>query len=136
VELALVAVVAGEPALKVWESASWASLDTSPAQIQSFELAHLNMNCWSSEKQQDSQEESQWDPSIERLAEARGLRPDQQVIAMNICKQRSVGKGNIRGTHCGVLLLPQQEIARVESRSKVGEVSGTGVQDMKFTRNQ
>lgn len=38
-------------------------------------------------KVQDIWEKSQWNSSIDRIAEARVLVPDQQVIPMNICKQ-------------------------------------------------
>ena len=58
-------------------------------------------------QQQDVQEEYQWGSSIDRTAQARGHIPDQQVIAMNICKQRSVDKRVYCGTHCDTLQLPQ-----------------------------
>ena len=44
-------------------------------------------------QQQDIWEESQRGSGADNVAEARGLVPDQGVIAMNICKQRSVDKG-------------------------------------------
>ena len=45
---------------------------------------------------------------IDRVVEAGGLVPGQ-VIAMNICKQRSVDKRVYCGTHCDILQLPQQD---------------------------
>ena len=42
--------------------------------------------------QQDIWEESLWGSSIDSVAEARGNVPDQWLIAVNICKERSVGK--------------------------------------------
>ena len=37
-------------------------------------------------QQQDILEESQWGHSIDSVAEARDLKPDQWFTAMNICK--------------------------------------------------
>jgi hypothetical protein len=72
---------------------------TAQAQTQGFELAHPNiypinelMECMKEPtdpklqalhdtgQQQDLQEESQRDSSIDRVAEARGLVPDQQIL--------------------------------------------------------
>ena len=47
--------------------------------------------------------------TIDRVAEGRGLVPDQQVSAMNICKQRSVDKREYCGTHCGKLASSYQK---------------------------
>lgn len=66
---------------------------------------------------------------MERGAEARGLVPDQKVIAMNVCKHRSMDQRVCCGTHCDILQLPR-EFARG------GEMSETGVHDLKFTKNQ
>jgi hypothetical protein len=48
-------------------------------------------------KQQDIWKESQWDSGIDRLAEARGLLSDQQVISVIICKQRNIDIGHLVG---------------------------------------
>jgi hypothetical protein len=61
-------------------------------------------------QQQDASEESQWNSRMDRIAEARGLIPDQQVIAMNIWEQRSVDKRAFCGTYCDTLELPQWEV--------------------------
>jgi hypothetical protein len=37
--------------------------------------------------------------SIDRVGKGKALASDQQVIAMTICKQRSVDKGIFCGTH-------------------------------------
>jgi len=41
------------------------------------------------------------------VAEARGLKPDQLLTAMNICKCSCVDRGVYCGTHCDILQLPQ-----------------------------
>ena len=45
---------------------------------------------------------------MDRIAEARGLFTDQQVIAMNIYKQRIMGKRVYCGTHCDTVHLPHE----------------------------
>lgn len=55
---------------------TWGSGPTDP-KLQEFHDA---------EQQQDIQQEFQWSCSADRVAEARGLTPDKQVIAMDTCE--------------------------------------------------
>lgn len=89
------------------------SPDTCQDQIQNFELAHrttiYSINSWLEcmngvqsyrSEHQDlldagqsmRPEESQYGSSINRVAESKGLLPDQGVIAINICKQKRVDR--------------------------------------------
>ena len=61
-------------------------------------------------QQQDNWEESQWRSNIDNVAKARDLKPDQWLIAMNICKWRCVDRGIYCGTHCDTLQLPRWDV--------------------------
>jgi hypothetical protein len=45
--------------------------------------------------------------SIDSVVKARVSMPDQQLIAMNTCKQRGMDKRVYCGTYCDTLQLPQ-----------------------------
>ena len=71
-------------------------------------------------------------PALIRVAEARGLVPDQQVIAMDISKQRSVDRRLYGGTdtvpyysfHSEILFFSVGgEVAGVEEESREEEQS-------------
>jgi hypothetical protein len=100
------------------------SPNISQAQIQGFELACpsiypidkllecmrglvLQIQSFRISTTQGNKRISEGSPSINRVTEARGRIPDQQVTAVNICKQRSVDKRVYCGTHCDILQLPQ-----------------------------
>lgn len=80
---------------------------------------------------------------IDGVAGARGLKPDPWLIAMNICKWRCVDKGYF-GTHCHTLQLPQGDFFFLRRGGCKGggqvrkdrEMSGIGMHDGKFTKNQ
>jgi hypothetical protein len=77
-------------------------------------------------QQEDIQEESQWASSLDRVAEARGLEPDQWVVAVNMCKQRGVDRAYTVGHTVTCYSFYNEilffsvwgEIARVEGRYK------------------
>ena len=52
-------------------------------------------------QQQNNWEESQWGSNIGGVTEARDLKLDLKLIAMNICKWRWVDRGQC-GTHCDI----------------------------------
>lgn len=114
---------------------SLTSSDASQTKIQGSELPYLNIyhmskllecttglvlqiqNYKISVTQAKNQifEESQWGSRIDRKAESRGLVPDQWVIAMNICKERSVDKGEYYGIHGYTLQLPWSDFLLIYS---------------------
>jgi hypothetical protein len=126
---------------------------TTQVQIQGFELptptSTLSMNCWSMWRtsptdpklqdlldiwqQQDIWEEPLWGSSIDSVAEARGFKADQWLIAMShlqvkMCIPKGIQKGIpcvyrrvYRGTHCNTLQLPQRELQGQRADNK-----GTG----------
>jgi hypothetical protein len=96
-------------------------------------------------QQQDIWEESQWGYSIDRVVEARGLVPDRGVIVKNICKQRSVDKRVYGGTQCETLHFYNNififffvggHCTGGEQVWGEGEMTGIGVHNVKFTKNQ
>jgi hypothetical protein len=58
-------------------------------------------------QQQDIWDVFWWGSGIASVAEARGLEPDQWLIAVNICKQRYIDKRLYCGTHHDILQLIQ-----------------------------
>jgi hypothetical protein len=77
--------------------------------------------------------------SINSVAEARGLKQDQQLIAMNISRLRSVNKQVYCEPHCDTLQLAQDFISLFRGRLKgwrtgmrEREISETGTHDVKF----
>jgi hypothetical protein len=99
-------------------------------------------------RQKDMQEESLWRPNIDSLAEARVLKTDQWLTAMNISKKSCLGK-----KCCGVFhtLTPHSFHSKVyfilffllgavcKGRRHIWgdkEKSGIEMYDVKFTKYQ
>lgn len=143
------------------ESLGLSSSDISQTQIQGCELAHSNiyplMNCWNVRRGQSyisNMKGSLWPRATGHLGKAqvrvqywqssrsqRGLEPDQQLTAMNTCKQRHMDKRVDCGAHCDTPQSPQLDFFLLGGGCKGGgqgerKVSGIGVHDTKLTKNQ
>jgi hypothetical protein len=59
---------------------------------------------------QDNREESQRGSNTDVVTEARDLKPDQWLIAMNICKLRCADQRTYHGTQCDILQLPWWDV--------------------------
>lgn len=93
-------------------------------------------------EKQGIQEKFQWCFRIDGVVEDRNLVPDQGVIAMNICKQRSVDKREYCGSPCDTPQLPQGDCFSLlkgmlqgwKAGTRRGKINVIGVHDVKLQR--